>query len=488
MAAAIGGLPKRRGQANYPVFAPLVVTITTATSGVCPINTAEAETIIINGTTAITSFGVAPSGAVRRCRAAASFTITHNATSLFCLTSANIAAVANDTFTMVSLGVGNWYMHSYVRATGGSLVSGLLYWTESNSTASPNNAVNASVWTPNVATTDGDAVIQVKGVGSLLANLPDSAVAGGNKRGSQTIDLQLVRTAADQVAGATQSVLVGGQNSKIGSSGTYAGIFAGQGHDFSAAGANSVALGGNVNTELGTNSFFGGGNNNTHGAGSGCWTLGGNVNSIGGVNYSGHGGYSNTLNASFSAQFGQSIVTTAAADNSFGAGYNLLIDALYASAWGNGSTTRGVIGSSVHASSPSGQGAEQAMSLVLRGSTTNATPLVLTVDAAAAAATNQIVVPTGSVVVATVMVTCRNTTTGAANWWVLAGACTNITGTVALVGASTIVASSVAGVVGALAVILADNTNKNLSVRGTGLAATNLHWGARVLDLEIVGG
>ncbi|MER8556516.1 hypothetical protein NKH37_30895 [Mesorhizobium sp. M1217] len=77
----------------------------------------------ITGADAISSFGSAPSGAIRRLTFAAALTLTHNATSMILIGGANLATEAGDTAWMQSLGSGNWRMLGFFRASGASLSS-----------------------------------------------------------------------------------------------------------------------------------------------------------------------------------------------------------------------------------------------------------------------------------------------------------------------------------------------------------------------------
>jgi len=83
----------------------------------------------------------------------------------------------------------------------------------------------------------------------------------GNARGTDAIDLQATRAAVTQVAGATGSVIAGGENNQIGTTATYSTINGGFGNTIS--GTNSSITGGNANTVSGTYGTVTGGNTNT---------------------------------------------------------------------------------------------------------------------------------------------------------------------------------------------------------------------------------
>lgn len=90
--------------------------------------------------------------------------------------------------------------------------TGVTGFTDATFTFAPNNVINAARLLVDVTTIAGDAVVEPKGQGSILGNLPDSTVTGGNKRGLESVDFQLSpRTAATQVASGQSSVLLGGE-------------------------------------------------------------------------------------------------------------------------------------------------------------------------------------------------------------------------------------------------------------------------------------
>jgi len=89
---------------------------------------------------------------------------------------------------------------------------GVTGFTGSQNTSSPNNTVNASRLLVDATSTNADFVAQPKGTGALLAQLPDSAATGGNKRGPNAVDLQTARGTASQVASGEKSVALGSNN------------------------------------------------------------------------------------------------------------------------------------------------------------------------------------------------------------------------------------------------------------------------------------
>lgn len=125
-----------------------------------------------------------------------------------------------------------------------SATTGLDYWAENAYTDPPNNVIPAVAWSPDPSLgANVDVVLSPNGSGSLLSRVPDEGVFGGNKRGTSSVDLQLIRSAATQVASGAASTLVGGQNN-------------------TASGATSAVLGGNANVASGESSVIGGGSDN----------------------------------------------------------------------------------------------------------------------------------------------------------------------------------------------------------------------------------
>jgi len=94
---------------------------------------------------------------------------------------------------------------------------GLTYFTESQSTSSPNATVNVDSITAIGSTTDVDVAIVPKGAGSFQLAVPDNLTAGGNKRGQYAVDLQMFRANASQVASGSYSVVIGTSNTASGS-------------------------------------------------------------------------------------------------------------------------------------------------------------------------------------------------------------------------------------------------------------------------------
>ena len=130
---------------------------------------------------------------------------------------------------------------------------GLTYFTEAQSTSSPNATVNVDSLTAIASTTNADFVIKPKGTGAIIGAIPDGTTTGGDKRGTRAVDFQLLRGGTNQIASGNFSALIGGENNRA------SGL-----HSISLAGYNNVASGvrsvvsGTSCIASGTESFAGG--------------------------------------------------------------------------------------------------------------------------------------------------------------------------------------------------------------------------------------
>ena len=154
-----------------------------------------------------------------------------------------------------------------IRFTLSQLSSAILgNWTESTSVFS---SIRSNRFQALGADANINAVISPKGSGSLLAQSPDGTTAGGDARGQFSVDLQVNRGAANQVASGNFATLSGGTSNNVqGSYSTVAGGFnnyIGSQYSFAAGRQNfitgqyAVALGYQANGYLyGQNSFASG--------------------------------------------------------------------------------------------------------------------------------------------------------------------------------------------------------------------------------------
>ncbi len=195
--------------------------------------------LTITGTTTITAFDNIAAGQLRYVRFSGALTLTHNATSLILPNNgSNITTANGDTAIFVSEGSGNWRCLMYTPVSGSAPAGGgVTGFTGSQNTSSPNNTVNASRLLVSASSTNADFVVQPKGTGAIIAQLPDSTATGGNKRGARAVDLQMQRTLANQVASGSNSFTTGSDNVASGSYGTALGYMN------TASGTYSTAIG-----------------------------------------------------------------------------------------------------------------------------------------------------------------------------------------------------------------------------------------------------
>jgi hypothetical protein len=337
---------------------------------------------------------------------------------------------------------------SWVAGGGG----GLTNWTDAISTASPNNAVSAASLTATGGATNIDAVVAPKGTGALLAEVPDSAAAGGNKRGASAVDLQTVRSSAIQVASGLRSVIVGGQNNRASAEFTVVG----GGYENTAQGNYSVVLGGVINLASGDTAIVAGGSGNTA-SNARAVVSGGQSNIASGAYSAVGGGSGNTAN-----------------------GYGSV-------AGGLGATTRSLYGVRAHASGNfAAQGDAQEGKYVLRRVTTNDTATELSMNGNSPGSTNRIVLPNNSAYGFSGRIIARSSGGEVAVWFVEGAIKRGASAaTTALVDTVSSDAKKDAGAASWDCVLTADTTNGSLAFTVTGAAGTTIRWVATMETAEV---
>lgn len=94
-----------------------------ASASTTNIGAATGNSLTVTGTTPIAAFDSVQAGTRRIVTFSGILTLTYNATSLILPTAANITTQVGDVVTFVSLGSGNWFCVSYLRADGTSLTT-----------------------------------------------------------------------------------------------------------------------------------------------------------------------------------------------------------------------------------------------------------------------------------------------------------------------------------------------------------------------------
>lgn len=327
-------------------------------------------------------------------------------------------------------------------------------WTIALTTSAPNATIPATSFTSfNTAYTNIDAAFVPKGTGSVLAAVPDSTSAGGNKRGTNSVDLQTSRSSATQVASGTASAVVGGTGNTA--SGNYS--FAG-GQGCTASGVNSIAFGWNTTAS---------------------------------------GSYAVCIGANGSTASGQSSISSgyfarATNDWAIALGPSPVADGISSVVIGGFGTARGVTGKTVFGGSMYPLGYQNGLSQValnaLAKQTTDATATTLVSDANAAGTANQVTLPNNSAYYFKGSIIANVTGGGNTKAWTFEGAIKRgaSAATTALIG--TVTTNVVAADSGASAwtiAVTADTTNGCLKVAVTGQAATTIRWVANVQTTEV---
>lgn len=340
--------------------------------------------------------------------------------------------------------------------------------------SSPNDTINVASLTANVSTTNGDLALLPKGTGALLADLPDNATAGGNKRGTRAVDWQMSRSSASQVASGIGSVIGGGSANTA--AGSYSAVNGGLGNR--ATGNYAFIGGGYLHSVVGNYNCVAGGEGNADVSGISHATIG--------------GGYLNRIYGNYSFVGGGNQNTASVTGSAIVAGRNNTANGIYSFVAGGAyGTTRGVTGMHVFpacdAPIAASAGVSQGSLLMLGRQTTDATPTVLCSNSSAASFNNQLVLPNNSAMYFSASVVACVTAGGNSKSW-------SFTGLIkrgANAAATTLVNSgggSLYGDAGASTwdvVLSADTTNGGLAVTVTGQASTTIRWMCKIETTEV---
>lgn len=364
-----------------------------------------------------------------------------------------------------------------------SAAGGLTYFTEAQSTASPNATVNVDSLTAVASTTNADFAIIPKGTGAILAQVPDGTATGGNKRGVNSVDLQTFRSQAIEVASGNYSAIVSGQYNK--STGVNSFIGAGYGNNTSGSYSAGFGFG---NTASGSGSFAGGSsstasNTNDFAFGSTC------VVSAGGYYGNVSMGYQNTISAGLaSTVFGNGNIISNF--HQFAAGNNHRLTSGNGSAALGISTTDNGFGRSMYGRSGWVRGDSQSSKIILNRRTTDATATVLVIDSPAGntpAVGNQITLSNNSVYRVKGSITGKQS--GNTNVGVWDIDCVIVRGasaaTTVIAGTPSISLVVNTGSFGA-PTLTANTTLGCLTVTVTGVALTNIQWTCVIDTCEVI--
>lgn len=386
-------------------------------------------------------------------------------------------AIAGDRYTDTANG--NTYQYTTSWQTISYSAGGLTYFTEAQNTTAPNATVPVDSLTAVTATTNGDIAIVPKGAGAFTLAVADSLVAGGNKRGTNAIDLQTIRSSNTQVASGVSSFLAGNGNT--------------------ASGSYSSAIG-NLNFAIGVySSAIGYGNtssgNLSYTFGSSCAAS--NANAIAMGNRAKATGDSSICLASYfyadstASGANSTLIGYGSAGGTYalGLGFSVTATGAQATAVGYSANTFSTIGRVAIGGVAGGSGETQKGIIQYRQLTTDATPTILTTNNAVAFNDNagsQLALRNQQIMRFKGSITAKKSGTTDIAVWDIDGVLVrgaNAASTVLTVGNVNVVTNIPAWVTPTLAA----NTSVNvggLLITITGVIATNIQWFAAIDTVE----
>ena len=345
-----------------------------------------------------------------------------------------VATVAGSPGTWVQVGSGG----------GGASITQVTF---AESTAAPNATVYVDSITAAGSTTDVDLALRPKGYGALTAQVADSTVTGGNKRGIYAVDWQMNRAVASQVASSGYAVIGGGRENTV--SATYSSVTAGFGN--SATSGRACVSGGSGNIASNLASYVGGGDNGLSS----------------GANATVGGGWTNTASAQYAVVPG--------------------------GAYGKAD----LYGKLAHASGQFAASGDAQFGLhVCRATTTTNATAVLTADGAAVSATNHTVIAGNRVVGFRIDLIANSASIGTSTTdygaygaqWTITGLIRRATGvgSTTIIGTPYVTANADASLQAVTVAVTAETvTYGSLQVTVGGLAATNIHWVGQIQTTEV---
>ena len=273
------------------------------------------------------------------------------------------------TYTTVSSNSATW-------GTGGG--SGLTIFRQVSSTVSPNNTTIVHALSVNSLSANVDVAIAARGTGATLAQIPNGATSGGNKRGQYATDWQKLRNGSGQVASGNHSTIGGGRdNTASGDSTTVAG-----GQNNTANNLGATVAGGISNNANNTYAAIGGGASNTAGATVAVVAGGLNNNASNAYSTIG-GGISNNASGSHAAIAGGNTNSAGGYTAAIGGGERNIASGTYATIPGGYSARALNHGQYAYASNfYATQGDAQHFQYVLYGTSVNGAVVVLTPNGA----------------------------------------------------------------------------------------------------------
>jgi nitrogen fixation protein len=376
-----------------------------------------------------------------------------------------------------------------------TIATGLTYFTEAQNTTAPNASTPVDSLTAVSAAVNADFAILPKGNGAILASIPDNTTVGGNKRGTNAVDLQMIRLTNAAVASGRNSVISGGYyNTASGQESSVGG-----GYENRATATQSRVGGGNQNLASADYATVGGGTSNTASGpratvagGSSCTATNYAASTLGGFgnvstnNYASNlGGISNSASGEGSSVLGGTS-NVASGTYSLVGGASSVANSSYSRAFGWGATTNGVLYRDVYGSRHTAVGDSQCSTFIMRTRTSDAMLTTFTSDGTGAASNNQIVLSNNSAFRFKGTIIAKQTaTTNAAAWdidgLIVRGA--NAAATTLLISNVTLVQNTPAWGTPTLST---DTTQGSLKIQIQGAAATNIQWVANIETTEVI--
>lgn len=328
LTAALASVVNQPGSINSPS-----VTVPSATS--TPIFAAAANSVIISGTTTITSFDTYTAGAIRDVTFSGILTLTYNATSLVIPGAASITTAAGDTAVVQSLGSGNSRILFYQKATGHSIVGG-------NLTAVVQLITSTGTYVPTANTLF--KIVAGVGPGGAGAGASASGNNSGGGGGGGGGYFQKLLSQAQCTSGAVVIGTAGVGNTSTGTGGSAT--------TFTCTGAGSIVLTANNGSNGATYAGTTGGAN----GGAGGTATGGDINLTGEnggpsasfisttAGFSGRGGGSILGTGTASVYGAQTTTTAGTSGNNYGSGGSgALINGSASANGGNGGASAVII-------------------------------------------------------------------------------------------------------------------------------------------------